>query len=134
MYRVEVSVMAQNAPLTQLMGTKHVTDSVSVSVERAERLEALAYAIDVLGRLSVPLDARPVSSEQEGRIEDAPGDAPEDALMSVDADVALALTITRNLRPLIAEIAADPGGEWFDNEEYTMRRLQANIVQWVRQR
>ena len=99
-----------------------------------------AYALDVLQRLSVAPDAptgtlwqccnrnpHPLDgscSEQRGRTQDAVKDA--------DAQVELATRITETLRPLIAEIAADPGGEWLDGAaDSTMQRLYANIIREV---
>jgi hypothetical protein len=119
MHKVEISITGTTHVSGVVVKTERITDSVSVSVERAGRADALAYALDFLARLSTPLDAR----EQQGRTEDAVPDA--------DAQVALARRITANLGPLIAEIVADPVGEWGAFKPSTMERLYANIIKWV---
>jgi hypothetical protein len=119
MHKVEISIMGTEHAPGVIRTVERITDSVSVSVERQGRADALAYALDFLARLSGPLDAH----EQQGRTEDAVPDA--------DAQVALARRITANLGPLIAEIVADPVGEWGAFRPSTMERLYANIVKWV---
>lgn len=119
-YRLELSITGTEHTPGVIKAVERITDSVSVSVERPERWEALAYALDVLERLSTSPDARGL----QGR----GGDAVKDA----DAQVELATRITEMLRPLIAEIAADPGGEWYNGAaESTMQRLYANIIREV---
>lgn len=115
-HRVEVSITGTEHTPGLVNRTERITDSVSVSVERPERGEALAYALDFLGRLSVPLDARPLHPERA----------------DADAQTELATRITERLRPMIAEIAADPAGEWFNGAgDSTMERFYATIIQEV---